>query len=342
MLQRTAAAPQRAWAELQRLSHLREIAGYRGWRFAAAQLDRQLQRVTVELHSEVNSLLTALERGRSESVPTLREVYDELVALHDEFEHVEISLKSNSITVRTEPIVLGEIDLGPFDIRFEWKRLTLSPPYWAVAVDPRPARSDSELVHPHVRNTTLCEGDGKVPIRRSLDQCRLCDFFLTVSQVLNTYNAGSPYVSLAHWDGNLCADCGTVMDEEDECFCPVCHNNVCWDCGSHCDGCEERCCQHCIATCDDCDEPHCSFCLKSCPDCQGDFCVDCRDEDGRCAECADPQEEPENPQPVDAGRMPLPAEAPPPAAASEAEAAAAHGATAAVLPDCLGEIAVPA
>jgi hypothetical protein len=338
-LRRPVAAPHRAWTELQRLARLQEIARYRGWQFAAQQLDRQLQGAVVTLRSEIESLLAGLHRDRSASCPTLRDVYAELVALHDEFEHVTVDLKLGSVTVRTEPVVLEDVDLGPFNIRFEWKRLYHSPPYWVVAVDPHPAASDSELVHPHVRNETLCEGEGKAPIKSALEQGRLCDLFLTVMQVLNTYNAGSPYVSLAHWEGSLCADCGTVVDDENECFCVVCHDTNCWDCSSRCEGCEESCCQGCIVTCDGCDEPHCPHCLKNCRQCKGDYCADCRDEDGRCAECAAPSK---NPQPVDAGGTTLPAEAPPPLAAPPPETAAPHGAAAAVLPHRLGEIAVPA
>jgi hypothetical protein len=340
-LRRPVATPHRAWTELQRLARLEEIARYRGWRFAARQLDRQLQGAAVYLRSEIESLLATLQREQSALRPTLRDVYAELVALHDEFEHVTVDLKQGLVTVRTEPVVLEDVDLGPFDIRFEWKRLSLSPAFWVVAVDPHPAASDSELVHPHVRNESLCEGDGKGPIKSALDQGRLCDFFLTVAQVLNTYNAGSPYVLLSRWEGRLCADCGAVVDDDNECFCTVCHDSNCWDCSSRCEGCDESCCQGCIVTCDGCDEPHCPRCLKNCPDCKGDYCADCRDEDGRCAECAAPNEN-QNPQPVDAGGATLPAEAPPPAAASAPETAEAHGEAAAVLPHRLGQTPVPA
>ena len=70
------------------------------------------------------------------------------------------------------------------------------------------AAGDEEVTHLHVHDRTLCEEDGRVPIRSALRQGRLCDFFLLVQQVLQTDNAGSAFVRLEDWDSKSCANYG--------------------------------------------------------------------------------------------------------------------------------------
>ena len=46
---------------------------------------------------------------------------------------------------------------------------------------------------------------------RALRAGRLLDFFQIVSRILETYNSGSAYVSLSHWNGSPCADRKSVV-----------------------------------------------------------------------------------------------------------------------------------
>ena len=133
---------------------------------------------------------------------TVREIFGDLVALSDEFEGVTIDASNQTLSVTTEPIVLEEIDLGPFEIRLHWDRIGERRPYEVVALEPNPAGESSDTTHPHVKGEQLCEGDGRAVDRPSPSSRTLVDFFQIVSRILDTYNSGSAYVSLSDWNGS--------------------------------------------------------------------------------------------------------------------------------------------
>ena len=54
----------------------------------------------------------------------------------------------------------------------------------------------------------LCEGEGRLPVLRALEQGRLLDFFLLVRNVLSTYNPDGAHLPLSRWRGAPCTDCG--------------------------------------------------------------------------------------------------------------------------------------
>src|SRR5690606_36516860 len=133
---------------------------------------------------------------------TLRLLLEELQSLPDEFDDVHIDWLTKILRVRTERIVLEDVDLGPFEIRLALDQLGCDQPYSVIALDPcRPGCCD-DVTHPHVQSNTLCEGEGRYAIARALEQGRLCEFFLLVVQILRTYNAGSAYVRLSDWQGS--------------------------------------------------------------------------------------------------------------------------------------------
>ena len=109
-----------------------------------------------------------------------------------------------------------------------------------------------------------------MPIRSALARGRLCDFFLIVDRVLNTYNPGSAYVELENWSGTACIDCGSIVGEDNRYHCERCGESVCTDCVVNCERCEECFCGQCIALCADCEQPCCGSCLEKCPDCGKD------------------------------------------------------------------------
>ncbi|MCA9067760.1 MAG: hypothetical protein KDA84_02485, partial [Planctomycetaceae bacterium] len=132
--------------------------------------------------------------------PTLRELHAELLGLYDEFPNAELNLRQKMISVITDSITLEEVYLGPFSIELDIAGASgLS--YSVIATDANPAGNDEDVTHPHVRDNTLCEGEGTLPIRRAIEEGRLVDFFQVVDQILNTYNGGSAYVALDEWQG---------------------------------------------------------------------------------------------------------------------------------------------
>lgn len=140
--------------------------------------------------------------------------------------------QEHTVSAVTEEIVLEGVDLGRFEIALKWDKLGCSQPYAVIALDPNPAASSSDTTHPHVQDGSLCEGDGRMPIRQALRQGRLLDFFIMVRQVLETYNAASAYVSLDQWHGIDCHDCGRLVAGDDRYTCERCEVDVCGDCST--------------------------------------------------------------------------------------------------------------
>jgi hypothetical protein len=203
----------------------------------------------------------------------------------NEFSQLRYDRKNQLVAVATDPIELADVYLGEFEIQ-----LLLSNPsdstsykemYSIVALDPHPAASDDTVTHPHVRDESLCAGDAGAAIQSALAQGRICDFFLLVKSVLGQYNSGSPYVSLANWEGGACYDCGSYFGSGANYTCPACEHDFCDDCMSYCRCCEASYCQECLTTCSACDENICSGCITRCPDCRKAICKTCL-EDNQC------------------------------------------------------------
>lgn len=215
-----------------------------------------------------------------------REIWADLLALESEFAEVDIDLQKKTLSLTTDPIVLEGIELGRFQVVLHWQELPRSRAYDVVALDPHSAASDETTTHPHVRDETLCEGDGRIPIRRALEQGRLFDFALLVRSLLATYNAGSAYVPLSQWNGSTCCDCGCLAPEDESTSCDRCDSELCCDCRVSCSDCERSCCVDCRERCHDCEESYCSVCLGDCSNCGDTCCRSCLTA-GRCQACCE-------------------------------------------------------
>ena len=170
------------------------------------------------LHGELISIDRLLEPQRHELRSAwIIDIYADLVALDEEFAEVSFDRRGQTISVTTEPIELEGVYLGPFEIRLDWSDLAEGHPgnYRVIAVDANPAAANESVTHPHVQDEAVCEGEGRQPIRKALEQGRLLDFFVIVANLLRTYNSDSPYVSLSDWHGVECADCGTTVSDDD-------------------------------------------------------------------------------------------------------------------------------
>lgn len=317
--------PEFAWAESRKAIGLLRLAGQRRWQAAIDGLRDQLAYSLRDLRGELERLEREVTRPRHEpQVQSPHEIYDDLVTLERDFEGLRIDLKGQLLSVETDSIMLEEVDFGRFQIELDWSDVGQARSYEVKALDPYPAQADSEVVHPHVRENSLCEGEGQGPIRRALEQGRLLDFFLLVRQILETYNPGSAYESIDKWESGLsCGDCGHRMSGDDSSGCGRCGRDLCDECVSSCGDCGDYYCPGCLSECNSCAELFCNGCLKSCEVCDKKLCGGCLTDD-LCSECLEQREEEQD------------AEEP------EADGAVVEAAPAAVHALCLGEVAVPA
>jgi hypothetical protein len=214
----------------------------------------------------------------------LGELYRELMDLEAVFDQVEFDLRKNTIAVVTPPITLEDIFLGPFEIRLRLGTGGQRPAYSVLALEPTPASANRDVTHPHVQRERLCEGDGRAPIRLALEQGRLVDFFQIVTQVLQTYNPGSAYVSLDNWFGGTCADCGRSSDDDGSYACEHCDSSLCGDCQRSCEGCLTGYCTQCIGYCEACEQDYCAGCRTECNTCGVSCCARCLEEK-LCPQC---------------------------------------------------------
>ncbi len=275
-------------------------AGDRQWSAALDIVRREALAALAEMKDWIvgcrGVLNPRIERPGDSSVG---DIYRDLVSLRDEFPEVAVEFSDSSVSVTTEPIVLEDIYLGPFEIKLSWANAGDSLGYEVLARDPHPPTTAEDVTHPHIESDHLCEGDGSMPIRQALQQGRLADFFLIVRQILATYNSGSAYVQLDQWSGQSCSDCGGHYDDDSGVCCPECESEICdgcsRDCGSCasyycgecisiCGQCSDQTCNSCLRTCSGCDEPICEGCLKICSRCNSTQCEDCLDE-GLCSDC---------------------------------------------------------
>jgi hypothetical protein len=284
--------PEAEWLQCQSLRRNLDRCAARHWQHAAAllndSLERSLERFVDRIRDTSRQLAAS---GPFTPTQSVGDIFRDLVALSDDFEGLTIDGSNQTVSITTQPIVLEEIDLGPFEIRLHWDRIGERRPYEVIALEPNPARESSETTHPHVKGEQLCEGDGRVSIDRALRAGRLLDFFQIVCRILDTYNAGSAHVSLSNWNGSPCADCGDSVCEDDLYTCDRCGELLCRECLSSCARCDAICCHSCTNYCRSCEESVCSGCQHDCGQCQRPVCNSCLSETGLCQECQEERDE---------------------------------------------------
>jgi hypothetical protein len=271
---------------LHRLLRLIEIARYRAWPAAVRHLTQDLAREVECSRQRLVEFAHQLQQTSPKHLPTEAEIFHEIMAVQDEFGEVEIDLAEGAIAITTDPIVLDDMHLGPFQIRLDIGRLPGRQSYRCVALEPNPAAANEAVTHPHVQDERLCEGDGRAAIESALNAGRLCDFFLIVSRLLNTYARGSAYIEISDWEGIRCQDCGGMTYEDDRCHCERCDSDLCGECCLSCQGCQRGLCSECMTTCHRCGENYCRSCLTACRSCHEKCCENCL-EDGLCENCHD-------------------------------------------------------
>ena len=295
--------PWRDWrVRLRRIDRARN----RRWAGAEETVRQEALAALTELGARLEGCRNVLAPGGDRSVvSSVGDIYRDLASLRDEFPKVAADVANGSVSVTTEPIVLEETYLGPFEIKLSWTDARAPLIYEVSASDPHPAATSDDVTHPHVEAKQLCEGDGGPLIRQALRQGHLADFFLIVRQILETYNSDSAYVPIHQWAGRHCPDCGTSMHEDESIYCSGCETDVCGecardclscgssmcgDCQSTCSRCGDQTCNSCLKDCSGCDDPVCEGCLTICSRCNSTRCEDCLDE-GLCSDCSSKKEE---------------------------------------------------
>lgn len=292
------------WEDLCNKTRRVQRAQARGLRLAAVKLKEESVFALQRVRDQITAVLAAEADSQiARAAPSAGEIYQDLTALHEEFDDVSWSLREGSLSVTTDPIVLEGMYLGAFRIELQWAELPVDSAYSIIAVDPTPAASNESVTHPHVENEMLCSGDGRATIRLALVEGRLADFFLIVTNILRTYNSASAYVTLDAWEGTPCADCGSHVGEDERILCAQCDSPACNDCSVFCERCQSSYCSECCAGCSACNGGYCKDCLRTCPACKKLVCCNCLLEED-CEWCHDEEKpEHESPQSVAANRL---------------------------------------
>ncbi len=321
--------PLEDWWHCDRLIQKRQQAQRRGWNLAVLKLERELKTSLAQLIQQLTTLHGELSSDSpQQQITSVGEIYAELLAIEEEFGEVKWDLRAQSISVITERIELEAIYLGPFEICLDYGNQNTdgSLHYRVIARDPNPAITNDSVTHPHVQSEVVCEGEGRLAIRRSLEQGRLFDFFTMVASLLRTYNPDSPYVELSNWHSVECTECADVITANAQTRCENCEITLCTECARDCSDCDCPYCHECLSHCDSCHGNCCSSCLQQCVQCHADCCQRCLLENERCSDCDAEEEleetEEEFPEPHSSEAIPVTATA--------------------VQSDCLGETVVPA
>lgn len=268
-----------------------EKCSYKNWWAAAKKLTQKAQKSLRDLPSAISKLEFAME-ALDTPLPATREIYADLQQVQDEFGRLEYDQDENTLSVYTDPIELEDIYLGDFQVQLHLSQLSAMKNnnfLKVIALDPHPAACNDAVTHPHVSDEFLCAGDAVVAIQNALANGRVCDMFILVRSVLETYNSLSPYVSLNEWDGISCYECGYIACEEETFYCESCDRVFCLECSSLCHFCETSMCISCLTSCPVCEISICESCLQACQECEETMCESCL-EDGLCASCREDKE----------------------------------------------------
>ncbi|MFC1782697.1 hypothetical protein ACFL02_03810 [Planctomycetota bacterium] len=261
------------------------------WHRTAEKLATKTQRIMQELPYALGELERTIKTSEAE-LPSLRQVYEELKQIQEEFGQLTYNPQEKILSVFTEPIELEEIFLGDFEIQLQIPQIGNSQGGSAlriIALDVHPAASSDVVTHPHVSDEYLCAGDASVPMQKALLDGRICDYFMLVKSVLETYNPSSPYVALDQWEGYPCYDCGYITDEENSFYCESCDQTYCDECFGYCRCCDTSICRSCLTSCPVCEESTCESCMQTCSECNELVCSSCI-KDNLCPSCKEESE----------------------------------------------------
>lgn len=282
--------PTEFWTLLCVKQELHQQALENNWQHAQMELEHEIARMLKDLVYRCQEVMQPLKkRSTPHELISVPDLWREMEYLAEEFDDIECDLKASELRVTTDAIELEGINLGRFQIILEWKLLGNHHGYRIKAMDPNAAESNEDMVHPHVNNEFLCEGDGSQAIKQALQQGRLFDFFLLVRQVLINYNPSSAYLALSRWYGTACQSCSSIVEGDDAYSCPCCSDYICGECTGYCHNCTDTMCQGCVKSCPHCENYFCTRCMIHCSACVAEGCDACL-VDGLCPSCQTSEE----------------------------------------------------
>ena len=133
--------PEQQWNEVHRLHRLLQLAHHRRLQLAAKRLTVDLADTLEQMQRVLGWTITGLEaRKAPERIAAAADLYRDILALHDEFDSVDINAKEHTLRVTTGRIVLDGVRLGRFEICLDWHKLGKTPAYHVVALDPHAIR----------------------------------------------------------------------------------------------------------------------------------------------------------------------------------------------------------
>ncbi len=272
------------------------------WNRAAEKLAAKSQRILQDVPFTISELERTIKTSQAK-LPSLRQIYEEIKQVQEEFGRMEYDRNNRTLSIFTDPIEMEGIFLGDFEIQlqiFDIANIQNGTTVKIIALDAHPAASSDDVTHPHVSDEYLCAGDASVPMHNALLDGRICDYFMLIKSVLETYNPSSPYVALDQWDGYACYDCGYTTDDENSFYCEACDCTFCNECYSYCHCCDTSLCHGCLKSCPICGETVCESCLKTCNECGELVCESCIDDElcPTCKEESEAQDEEVEEEPV--------------------------------------------
>jgi len=249
----------------------------------------------LELDEYLENRVVRLTKTR---VPTIDNIYKDLVILKKEFK--DIGFKHNILFVRTDDIILEDVNFGPFNIHFDTSNEYFMYTEDGVHVEVEPLRPnfpscDSSHPHPHVEDGAVCVGDGEEAVAASIRDIRILDYFSIVNAILNTYGSG-PFEDISAWTNDRCNDCSARYYSDEMRYCENCGEIYCYDCISECITCGELFCAFCMEySCNNCGDRVCNSCVHKCVVCSEVCCDSCSDSsccgracvDNCCENCSD-------------------------------------------------------
>ena len=146
--------PQVHWQRCVELVRQIRRAQLRGWHLAANELLNDLSYAIPSIQHELSAIAERLPRSAAiDRRATMHDIYQDLVALRQEFEELDYDRRGRRLSVVTEPIVLAGVYLGPFEIRLQWAQATRG-----EACVPRDRQGSSSGREPRQRHASPCHG----------------------------------------------------------------------------------------------------------------------------------------------------------------------------------------
>jgi hypothetical protein len=269
----TIALPQGSWTLLEVSAHQLSYAIRQRWSGAAQSMRKSLQAQLRWLITDLRTLVAHLDGPADPRPLEVRDVYDELCALSAHYADVAVNLQETTISVTIDRVTWDEIDLGRFQLVWNWSRRGEGGELTVIALEPKCCTARADVTHPHLLEETLCVGEAASALRLAVDTGRLFDYFEIVERVLRTYNPGGAYIALSEWYGTACTGCDETSDPEDLSRCEQCAEPFCACCQTKCSACGRVICHGCAVNCTECEKPLCRLCRPTrssrptCPPC---------------------------------------------------------------------------